>query len=111
MRAILVDHARARLSAKRGGAAMQVTLDDYSVDGGGLHETDFLLLDKTLRDLEKEDARTAKIVELSYFSGLEREGIAEQVGVSIPTVDRCLRFGRAWLRKTLMVEGGTDGNA
>ncbi|MFB9066789.1 hypothetical protein B1808_00230 [Pseudofulvimonas gallinarii] len=109
MRAILIDHARARLAVKRGGGqAALVTLDESFIGGSGVHETDFLLLDKSLRDLEREDARSAKIVELSYFSGLEREGIAELLGISVPTVDRCLRFGRAWLRRSLNVDNGDD---
>ncbi|MHB8447665.1 MAG: ECF-type sigma factor, partial [Rudaea sp.] len=48
-----------------------------------------------------EDARTGKIIELTYFGGLNRDEIAHVLAVSVPTVDRGLRFGRAWLKREL----------
>lgn len=104
MRSVLVDHARARLAGKRGGAALRVTLDEHSLGSEATdesHETEFLALDSALRDLQREDERTARIIELSYFSGMNREEIAHVLDVSVPTVDRGLRFGRAWLRQSL----------
>jgi RNA polymerase sigma factor (TIGR02999 family) len=102
MRSILVDHARARLADKRGGGAIRVTLDERLADTGT--ETDFLALDEATRALEADDARTAKVIELTYFGGMTRDEIGEVLGVSVPTVDRALRFGRAWLRHALAAD-------
>ncbi|MDZ3824595.1 MAG: ECF-type sigma factor [Pseudoxanthomonas sp.] len=99
MRSVLVDHARARLADKRGGGALRVTLDDGLAASDA--DADFLALDQALAELESEDARTAKVIELTYFAGLKRDEIAHVLEVSVPTVDRALRFGRAWLRQAL----------
>lgn len=100
MRNILVDHARARLAAKRGGGAVMVTLE--GVDSAQpQHEADLLALEQALSLLEKRDARLARVVEMTYFGGMQRDEIAEVLKVSIATVDRDLRFGRAFLGKQL----------
>lgn len=104
MRSILVDHARARLSEKRGGGALRITLQEGVSSHDGDREADFLALDQALHSLQEEDERTARVIELHYFSGLKREEIAQVMAVSIPTVDRDLRFGKAWLRHVLAVE-------
>ena len=57
--------------------------------------------DQALTALEKIDARGSQVLHLTYFAGLSREEIAEVVGISVPTVDRELRFTRAWLAETL----------
>lgn len=101
MRAILVDHARARLAQKRGGNPLQVTFQEGQVAADGMHEADFLLLDEAMTELARLDERSARMIELSYFSGLGREEIACVLSVSVPTVDRGLRFARAWLRSRL----------
>ena len=101
MRAILVDHARARLAQKRGGDPLQVTFQEGQVAADGMHEADFLLLDEAMRELAGQDERSARMIELSYFSGLGREEIACVLGVSLPTVDRGLGFARAWGRSRL----------
>lgn len=103
MRNVLVDHARAQQAEKRGGAYVQVTLTGVvAADDRGEHATDLLVLDAALRRLESEDARTGKIIELTYFGGLNRDEVAHVLAISVPTVDRGLRFGRAWLRRELM---------
>lgn len=99
MRAVLVDHARRRGTAKRGGAAVAVTLgEDLAVteDDEGV-----LALHEALERLESEDPRTARALELTYFGGLTATQVAEACGVSVATVERDLRFGRAWLRREL----------
>jgi RNA polymerase sigma factor (TIGR02999 family) len=101
MRSVLVDHARTRLADKRGGGALRVTLDERSAGAAADADADFLALDEALRTLESEDPRTAKVIELTYFGGLKREEIAHVLEVSVPTVDRGLRFGRAWLKQSL----------
>ena len=99
MRNVLVDHARAQEAEKRGGGRVQVTLTD--VQAMPAPGADLLVLDQVLRRLETEDSRTGKIIELTYFGGLNRDEIAHVLAVSVPTVDRGLRFGRAWLKREL----------
>jgi RNA polymerase sigma factor (TIGR02999 family) len=101
MRAVLVDHARARSADKRGGDAVHVTLSQADGMGSGGPELEVLALHEGLKKLAGQDERAARTIEMAYFGGLEREEIAEALGVSVPTVDRDLRFGKAWLNKTL----------
>jgi len=104
MRSVLVDHARARLAQRRGGGALAVTLSRAEADANAEVEAidvDLLALDQALTTLAAHDARTARSVELFYFGGLEREEIAQELGVSVPTIDRDLRFARAWLKREL----------
>lgn len=101
MRSILVDHARARLAEKRGGDQLRVTLgEDLPAPEFG-QDADLLTLDSALSALHEADERTARVIELTYFGGLQRDEVALALGVSVPTVDRALRFGRAWLKQAL----------
>jgi RNA polymerase sigma factor (TIGR02999 family) len=102
MRNVLVDYARAQHAEKRGGQFVQVTLTDAS-EPLGESGFDLMLLDQAMQRLERDDARTGKIIELTYFGGLNRDEISHVLDISIPTVDRGLRFGRAWLRRELTV--------
>lgn len=99
MRAVLVDHARRRLADKRGGGAVQVTLDEglAEVDDG----QDFLDLHEALEVLARDDARCARAIELTYFGGLSANEVSDVTGVSVATVERDLKFGRAWLKRAL----------
>lgn len=101
MRRILVDTARARGSARRGGRDVHVTLSAAENAAQG-EDGEALALDEALRTLRTLDARKSEIVELNYLLGLKREEIAEVIGVSVPTVDRELRFARAWLKQQLV---------
>src|SRR5215469_7692538 len=96
MRRILVDHARDRGYAKRGGNAVRVPLDDVLLvapaRGIGL-----LALDKALDSLFKIDARKGRVVELRYFGGLSVEETAEFLRISRETVKRDWRVAKAWL--------------
>jgi RNA polymerase sigma factor (TIGR02999 family) len=100
MRSVMVDHARARQADKRGGDWKQVTYT-LSAHGEDSWVTDLLTLDQLLSRLQAEDARGFEVLQLTYFGGLQREEIAEVLGVSVPTVDRELRFARAWLAEQL----------
>ena len=100
MRTVLVDHARARQAHKRGGGRERVSWT-ISALGEESMAADLLTLDALLRQLESEDPRAAQIVQLTYFGGLERQDIAAVLAISLPTVDRDLRFGRAWLSRQL----------
>lgn len=100
MRRILVDHARARGAAKRGGGTVAVDLrDDLLADEGPA--TAVTELDAALERLETLDERQARILEQRYFGGLSLEETAEATGVSLATVKRELRFARAWLAAEL----------
>jgi len=100
MRRILVDHARARKREKRGGDRFRVTLSDDAAVSEAL-SADLLDLDAAMSELEQHDERVARTLELSYFAGLTREEAAEQLDVSVRTLDRDLRIGRAWLKARL----------
>jgi RNA polymerase sigma factor (TIGR02999 family) len=100
MRRILVNHARDRRAAKRGGDAERVPL---TVDVGRIAatEVDVLDLHETLERLASHDQRKSQIVELKFFGGLTHDEIAGTLGVSRPTVEREWRFARAWLSREL----------
>jgi RNA polymerase sigma factor (TIGR02999 family) len=104
MRRVLVDHARTRSRAKRGGGhVVSVTLSDaMPVDGdAGPDRVDVLALDQALEKLEAFDERKAKVVELHHFGGLSYDEVAQIMGISPATVHRELRMARAWLYKEL----------
>lgn len=101
MRAVLVDHARARMAAKRGGGAAMVTLGALDSQSQTRNEIDLLALDQAMDQLRAQDERTARVIEMNYFAGMQREEIAEVLAVSVATVDRDLRFARAFLSRQL----------
>ena len=103
MRRLLVERARARTAAKRGGAEhLQVTLDDSLLaDRGETAQIDLIALDSALEALEKLDPRQSKMVELRFFGGLSIEETAEALGVSSATVKRDWEFAQAWLKREL----------
>ena len=103
MRHLLVDRARARKAAKRGGGEAPMALDDAPWLGDEHHET-VAELDDALRRLEAIDERRTRILEQRYFGGLTLEEIAEALGVSLATVKRELRSARAWLALELRRE-------
>ena len=96
IRRILVDHARGRGYAKRGGNAVRVPLDDV-LAGARARGIEMLALDEALESLSKVDGRKGRVVELRYFGGLSVEETAEVVGVSPETVKRDWRMAKAWL--------------
>ena len=96
IRRILVDYARGRGYAKRGGNAVRVPLDDV-LAGAGARGIEMLALDEALETLFKVDGRKGRVVELRYFGGLSVEETAEVIGVSPETVKRDWRMAKAWL--------------
>lgn len=96
MRAVLVDHARRRGAAKRGGGAERVALDEL-VTLYEAPDVDLLTIDEALGRLEAEDAQLARLVELRYFGGLTIAETATAMGISTATVDRGWRSARAYL--------------
>jgi len=104
MRRILVDGARARGSERRGGGNLHVTLsaaENFFPDAADANGGDAFALDEALDALRALDVRKSEVVELTYLLGLKREEIAEVMAISVPTVDRELRFARAWLKQRL----------
>jgi RNA polymerase sigma-70 factor (ECF subfamily) len=100
MRLILTDYARAHYALKRGGDGDAVSLEETSVLSTG-RAPDVLEIDEALDALAKIDERKAKVIELRYFGGMEREEIADAMALTLSTVKRDLRLGEAWLRQFL----------
>ena len=106
MRRILVDAARARLSAKRGGDAPAldhseaVNLDEIA-GNASQRSVEVLALDQALDDLARVDARKARVIELRFFGGLSMEETAEVLQISPQSVMRDWKLARAWLVREL----------
>jgi RNA polymerase sigma-70 factor, ECF subfamily len=96
MRRVLVDHARKRLAARRGGNPIQVEIDDIPI-AADAHIDDILALEQALSRLEKLDPQQGKVVELRYFAGLTEQETAVALGVSARTVQREYKTAKAWL--------------
>ena len=101
MRQILVDHARRRMTARRGGDRGRLTLTgDFTpivVD----NDLDLLALHEALENLSALDRRQAQVVEMRFFGGMTVQEVAEVLGVSKTTVDKSWRAARAWLNAQL----------
>ena len=117
MRRVLVDHARRRLSAKRGGGAERLSLDETRVQDearaaehlNALAVTadpriDLGAIDGALKRLEEMDPRQGKLVELRFFGGLSIEEAADVLGISPATVNREWTSARAWLQTEIAAE-------
>jgi RNA polymerase sigma-70 factor (ECF subfamily) len=96
IRRILVDHARRRGFAKRGGEALRVSIDDVQLVAEE-RGVELLALDRALDELARIDARKSRVVELRYFGGLSIEETAAVLNVSIDTAKRDWRMAKAWL--------------
>jgi RNA polymerase sigma factor (TIGR02999 family) len=95
MRQILVNHAKGRLTGKRGGAHAHVSIDDVQP----VHQeaAEIVALHEALEALQAVDPRKSKIVEMRYFGGLSVEETAEALGISVRTVNRDWSLARSWL--------------
>ncbi len=100
MRRILVDHARQKLSAKRGGGQHKINIEDAVVYIQG-NETELIILDELMQKLEGFDDRGARMFELRVFSGLSNQEIADVEQVSLATVEREIRVVKAWLKTSI----------
>ena len=105
MRRILVDYAKTRQRAKRGGKEEPLALDDLLVvkaeTTNEATKIDLILLNEALNKLAEKDERQARIVELRYFSGLSIEETAEVLDISTMTVKRDWNVAKAWLRREI----------
>ena len=100
MREVLIDYARTRNRAKRGGGQEPIRVEDAG-DVAVTREVDLIALDEALDELERIDSQQRQIVELRYFGGLSIEETAQVLGVSPATVKRDWRMARAWLHREL----------
>ncbi len=103
MRRILVDFARSRGYAKRGGEAIRVTFEE-ALAVPDSRAPDWLALDDALNALQTIDPRKSRMVELRFFGGLSVEETAKVLGVSTDTVNRDWKFAKSWLRRELARE-------
>ncbi len=102
MRQILINHARDKRAAKRGGGAQRITLDEaVSPPVGEARELDLIALDLALSKLAGLSERQSRIVELRFFGGLTIAECAHVLGVGTTTVEDDWRLAKAWLAREL----------
>lgn len=101
MRRILVDHARRKRSAKRGGGWQRVPIEDPIEQAEPAPDLDLLALDEALTLLAAEHPDKVGVVEMRFFAGMTNEEIASALGLSTRTVERHWRFARAWLYRQM----------
>ncbi len=107
MRRILVDSARRKSTAKHGGQLERVDLDSVELLVP-IADDEILALDEALTCLATVDTRAAEVVKLCFFLGLTRPQAAEQMNISLSTVERLWSFGRAWLFREMQKTGGLE---
>jgi RNA polymerase sigma factor (TIGR02999 family) len=106
MRRILIDHARARVTDRRGGGAPHVALD-HAAEVSSERADQLVALDDALLRLAEVDPRKSRVVELRFFGGMSVEETAEVLGVSNATVMRDWSTAKAWLHRAIET-GATD---
>jgi len=109
MRQVIVDRARRRSAAKRGGGLPPLPLDAVEIPVDDSAAT-LLALNRALEGLEKLDERLVRVVECRFFAGLTEEETAEALEVSVRTVQRDWRKARAWLLRELSHERGVESS-
>ena len=107
MRSILVDHARAHLTQKRGGTQDHLSLDDALIIQGQ-PRAELLALDDALNVLSAMDPRRSSVVEMRFFGGLSVPEMAETLNVSPETVMRDWKVAKAWLLRELSAKKSDD---
>jgi RNA polymerase sigma factor (TIGR02999 family) len=110
MRHVLIDYARRRRAAKRGGGEVHVALDDQQ-QGADAEIFELLAVNRALDQLEAKDARLARLVECRFFGGMPDAEIAEALGVSTRTVERDWRRARAYLHTLLSTSSPAEDTA
>jgi len=100
MRQILIDHARARAAAKRGGPKEKFSLEE-AMDAAFERPSEIIAVDDALNELERRDPRKAQLVQMRFFGGLTAEESAEVLQLPVATVRRELRVAQAWLQREL----------
>lgn len=107
MRHILIDRATRRARAKFGGDRAHTDMNDPELDEVAKSPVLALQLDAALRQLEREDPRAAKVVELHYFAGLPLDKVGELLGIARRTADRDWAFARAFLEANMPEDAGS----
>ncbi len=97
MRRILIDRARRRLAAKRGGRPVPVELDEIELPFPVEDDDRLLAVNEALEKLATLDPRKAELVKLRYFAGMNYVEAAEALGVAVPTAKQWWAYARAWL--------------
>jgi RNA polymerase sigma factor (TIGR02999 family) len=103
MRRILVEAARRKATAKRGGNLLRLDVEPVALADDG-READLLALEDALTELERHDPQAAHLVKLRYFAGLSHQQAAEALGVGRRAADRLWALARAWLYQRLSAE-------
>lgn len=98
MRRILVDYARQRITAKRGGGEQPLDIDVLEIAGGVEQSAEMLAIDEALERLAAMDPQQAQVVEMRYFGGMTVEETAEALAIAPRTVKREWAIAKAWLR-------------
>ncbi len=107
MRRVLVDYARERDAAKRGGGAQALELDEARMVA--TPQAGVVALDEALSSLARIDERKSRVIELRFFGGLTIDETAEVLGVSHATVERDMKMAKAWLGREL--KGGAPSGS
>lgn len=107
MRRVLIDHARAKGSQKRGGRQQKLQLD-AALTAAEEQPSELLELDEALRQLQEVDPRRSQVVEMRYFAGMSIEEVAESLAISPATVKRDWTVAKMWLAREL--NGGISTN-
>jgi RNA polymerase sigma factor (TIGR02999 family) len=107
MRRILVDRARRKQAARRGGGAGHVDIHEVEIAGPASDEQ-LLALNEALQRFEAQDPPKAELVKLRYFVGLKLEPAAQVMNISEPTAKRWWAYAKAWLFREMTAEGGSE---
>ena len=97
MRRILIDRARRRIAAKRGGGAARVDLDEIELPSPVLDDDQLLAVNEALEKFAALDPRKAELVKLRYFVGMSFDETATALGIAVPTAKQWWAYARAWL--------------
>jgi len=100
MRQILIDHARGKYAAKRGGNQPRFSLEE-AIDAAVEQPSQIIAVDDALKELDRRDPHKARLVEMRFFGGLTAEESAEVLQLPVATVRRELRLAQAWLQREL----------
>jgi RNA polymerase sigma factor (TIGR02999 family) len=100
MRQILIDHARTKHARKRGGGCPKLSLDE-AYDTAMERPSVMIRIDDALQDLERQDPRKARLIEMRFFGGLTADESAEVLQLPVNTIRRELRVAQAWLHREL----------
>ena len=104
MRRILIERARRRIAAKRGGGAVQVELDEIEIPSPAADDDQLLAMNEALEKFAALDPRKAELVKLRYFVGMSFDEAAVALGIAVPTAKQWWAYARAWLTVELRAQ-------